>query len=161
MRELVRTELDSLCEFIDTEIFTISDCMDIRELLHLQDFHKFILFKNIGFLERFVKQKVEQNWRRICLTHRVDSIERPSNLICPFSQKAKKNQKSKKNLFLSSVDVDRQKIIMDISAGLMNFPNEWQQFTHNVRLISRCICLEIHDEIHLWHRRNSTKSANE
>lgn len=79
VREIVCNELELLFECVDREELTYLPCMDNRELLHLQDFHKFNLFKNFGFLQRYAKQKVEQNWTRICETRRTDSVVRPGN----------------------------------------------------------------------------------
>lgn len=79
VRDIVCNELELLFEYIDSEELTYLPCMDNRELLHLQDFHKFNLFKNFGFLQRYAKQKVEQNWTRICETRRTDSVVKPGN----------------------------------------------------------------------------------
>lgn len=79
MSEIIRSELQLLFEYIDSKKFTYLASMDNRVLLHLQDFHKFILFKNFEFMQVFVKQKVEQNWTRFCETRRTDTVKRPSN----------------------------------------------------------------------------------
>lgn len=84
VREIVRNELELLFECIDREELTYLPCMDNRELAHLQDFHKYILYKNFGFLQRYAKQKVEQNWTRLCETQRPDSVEKPGNFNSEF-----------------------------------------------------------------------------
>lgn len=61
---------------IDNEQFPHSKTMDVRELMHLQDFQKFIVSKNLGFLKNFVKLKVEQYLGRSCAKQK---IERPGN----------------------------------------------------------------------------------
>lgn len=59
---------------IDNEHFPYPETLDVRELMHLQDFQKYILAKNLGFLRSYVKLKVEQYLGRSCAERK---IERP------------------------------------------------------------------------------------
>lgn len=49
------------------------------------------------------------------------------------------------------VDDKREKYVLDISEGLIHFPDNWKRVTHAIRMISRYICLELHEAAQQMH----------
>lgn len=62
MSHIARAEISALFDCISQEEIIVPDFMNTRELLHLQDFHKYIIAKNLNFVRKYGKLKVENNW---------------------------------------------------------------------------------------------------
>lgn len=85
---------------------------------------------------------MEQNWSRLCDTRKVESVGRTSKLTFKFCFEP--------NFGIGTFsEENREKYAMDISACLVEFPEKWMEVTHAIRMVARCICLEIHDAIQL------------
>lgn len=48
-------------------------------------------------------------------------------------------------------DVNREKLILEISECMLTFPMDCPRLTRAIRIISKIICAEIHDSVRIAH----------
>lgn len=65
IRQLVTVAASELIEETCSGKMDVPEYTNTRELIHLHDSHKFVLYKNLRFLEKYTEFKVQQNWSRI------------------------------------------------------------------------------------------------
>lgn len=139
--------MTELFDLLENGRFTYPAAMEIRELMHFQDYQKFILAKNFSFLRRHVKLKVERYLSRGCAERRV---ERPSNSF-PTQNVGSMFFNFFVFIFPILTAANRERVVLEISECMFTFPDDCMRLMHAIRTISKIICAEIHDSVQIGH----------